>query len=61
MGDVVSVQDVLAFVTVALAVAYLAFKLVLEPKLRARRPDVPARSLVRKNRSPSPPRSGGCH
>lgn len=57
-----SVQDVLAFVTVALAVAYLGFKVVLEPRLRARRPDVPARSLVRRNRAAAPPmRGGGCH
>ncbi|MFO0613946.1 MAG: hypothetical protein U0414_15245 [Polyangiaceae bacterium] len=56
-------QDALAFVTVALAFAYLGFKLVLEPRLRSRRPDVRADRLVRRHRGPAPAphRRGGCH
>jgi hypothetical protein len=56
-------QEVLALVTVALALAYLFFKLALEPRLRARRPDVRANMLVRKNRPDAAPpqRRGGCH
>lgn len=56
-----AMQDVLAFLTVAAAVGYLGFKLVLEPRLRARRPHVPTRALVRKNRPAPPPPRGGCH
>ncbi len=49
-------QEVLAATTVALAAAYLAFKLFFQPAWRARRPDVPAARLVRRRRDDS-----GCH
>jgi hypothetical protein len=43
-------QDVLAFVTIGLALAFLAWKFVLEPRRRERGPHVTTRSLVRRAR-----------
>lgn len=42
------IQEVLATATVTLAAVYLVYKLVLQPALRDRAPDVPARRLRRR-------------
>jgi hypothetical protein len=53
-------QDILALVAVGLALAFLAWKFVLEPRRRARGPHVSTRSIVRRARAaksdaPPPP------
>ena len=51
-------QDLLAFATIALALGFLAWKFVLEPRRRERGPHGTTRSLVRRardKRAASPP------
>lgn len=60
MGDVVTLEDLAVALIVALAVAYLVWKLGLSGRVAKRRKpvDVSVHRLVRKS---SHKRNGGCH
>jgi len=53
-------QEALTWLVVAVALAYLVYKFVLEPRLRSRRPHVATRSIVRRNRASPPPGDDCC-
>jgi hypothetical protein len=58
------VQEVLVFVTVALAVAYLVRKLLFpgsKPARREKKPDVPLSALRRRPSERPPPNRPACH